>query len=112
VATSWIRNIISELTKPRPEPRVVQWVDSVEESLLYLSVLTWVRSEKGNCGSARARRRAHLEAWLISTPAAICGASLAMDETVAPSLGMTVGTGVTIPGDGAGDRRPAGKPRR
>ena len=33
-------NVISELIKPRPEPRVVAWIEETNESLLYLSVLT------------------------------------------------------------------------
>ena len=33
-------NIISELLKPKPEPKVTTWVDTADEELLYLSVLT------------------------------------------------------------------------
>ena len=33
-------NIISELKKPRPEANVTAWIESTDESLLYLSVLT------------------------------------------------------------------------
>ena len=33
-------NIISELIKPRPEAKLAAWVESADEDLLYLSVLT------------------------------------------------------------------------
>jgi predicted nucleic acid-binding protein len=57
-------NIISELVKPRPEKRVTTWVDSIDESLLYLSVLTLGEIRKGVALVADAARRVVLEAWL------------------------------------------------
>jgi predicted nucleic acid-binding protein len=59
-------NIVSELVKPKPEPRVTAWIDSTDETLLYLSVLTLGEIRKG-IGSLRdASRRVVLEAWLDS----------------------------------------------
>jgi toxin FitB len=57
-------NCISELVSPKPEPRVMKWMDAVDESLLYLSVLTLGEIRKGVAGLAQGRRRAHLETWL------------------------------------------------
>ena len=57
-------NVISELVKPRPEPRVTSWIDATEESLLYLSVLTLGEIRRGIAALPKARRRASLEAWL------------------------------------------------
>lgn len=34
-------DVISELVKPQPEPNVTAWIEGTDESLLYLSVLTW-----------------------------------------------------------------------
>jgi predicted nucleic acid-binding protein len=32
-------NCISELVRPRPQPRVIDWMEAADESMLYLSVL-------------------------------------------------------------------------
>lgn len=56
--------MLSELTRPVPSARVVEWLESVDESLLYLSVLTLGEIRKGLTILARGRRRAALEAWL------------------------------------------------
>jgi predicted nucleic acid-binding protein len=57
-------NIISELVKPSPEPSVASWIDDVDESLLYLSVLTLGEIRRGIATLPQSRRRATLEAWL------------------------------------------------
>ncbi|KTC86387.1 type II toxin-antitoxin system VapC family toxin [Legionella brunensis] len=40
-------NIISELVKPRPNERVVQWVGEKDSSILYISVITLGEIRKG-----------------------------------------------------------------
>ncbi len=40
-------NIISELLKPKPEPKVTRWIDATDEELLFLSVLTLGEIRKG-----------------------------------------------------------------
>lgn len=57
-------NIISELVKAKPEPKVIRWVESTPEDLLYLSVLTFGEIRKGIEMLPQASRRAQLEAWL------------------------------------------------
>lgn len=57
-------NVIFELVRPRPEARVVAWMEAVDEAMLYLSVLTIGEIRKGVAGLAHGRRRTHLEAWL------------------------------------------------
>ncbi|HEV3216453.1 MAG TPA: type II toxin-antitoxin system VapC family toxin [Vicinamibacterales bacterium] len=59
-------NIISELIKPKPEPKVTAWIESVDENLLYLSVLTLGEIRKGIMLLRDASRRTTLEAWLES----------------------------------------------
>ena len=59
-------NVISELVKPKPDSRVTAWVDSVDENLLYLSVLTLGEIRKGVALLQDASRRVTLEAWLDS----------------------------------------------
>jgi predicted nucleic acid-binding protein len=57
-------NCISEPTRDRPEPRVLSWLDAVDESHLYLSVLTLGEIRKGASALPESRRRSQLEVWL------------------------------------------------
>ena len=57
-------NCISGLVRPKPEPRVMDWMDAVDEGLLYLSVLTLGEIRKGIGALAQGKRRTHLETWL------------------------------------------------
>lgn len=59
-------NIISELAKPRPEPKVTTWIDATDENLLCLSVLTLGEIRKGIARVTNASRQTLLEAWLDS----------------------------------------------
>ena len=59
-------NVISELVKPRPEPKVVNWIEEIDENLLYLSVLTLGEIRKGVVALRQSARRTALEAWLES----------------------------------------------
>jgi len=58
-------NIPSEFRNPRcPEPLVSQWLDSVDEDLVFISVVTLGELRKG-CESLDAgKRRVELEQWL------------------------------------------------
>jgi toxin FitB len=57
-------NVISELVKVKPEPKVTRWIENTEETLLYLSVLTLGEIRKGIFFLPQSRRRVALEAWL------------------------------------------------
>ena len=57
-------NVISELVKVKPEPRVTAWIENIDESLLYLSVLTLGEIRKGITSLRDGARRVSLEAWL------------------------------------------------
>jgi predicted nucleic acid-binding protein len=59
-------NIISELVKRKPEPKVTTWIDATDENLLYLSVLTLGEIRKGIAVLPDASRRVVLETWLDS----------------------------------------------
>ena len=55
-------NIVFELVRQKPEPKVREWVASTDEDLLYLSVLTLGEIRKGILGVRDASRRIALEA--------------------------------------------------
>jgi predicted nucleic acid-binding protein len=57
-------NVISELVRSRPEPRVVEWMEAADEGLLYLSVLTLGEIRKGAALLAQGKRRTRVETWL------------------------------------------------
>jgi len=53
-------NIVSELVKPKPEPKVVEWIEATNEELLFLSVLTLARYGKE---SLRSKIRQDRSSW-------------------------------------------------
>lgn len=57
-------NIPSEFRNPRPEPRVVKWVDSVAEDSVFISVITLGEIRKGCELLDLGKRRKELEQWL------------------------------------------------
>ena len=56
--------MISELARPAPDARVLKWIESVEESALYLSVLTIGELEKGIARLPSSARRRKIESWV------------------------------------------------
>ena len=82
-------NVISELVKPRPEATVTTWIEDTDESLLYLSVLTFGEIRRGIAGLPQSRRRATLEAWLDKDlRARFDERILAIDQEVADRWGL------------------------
>lgn len=59
-------NVISELTKLQPEPKVVSWFQATSEELLYISVLTIGEIRKGINSLPRSNKRVLLESWLAN----------------------------------------------
>ena len=57
-------NVVSELVRKKPEPKVVQWIQDTDEELLYLSVLTMGEIHKGITSHPDAAQRVRLERWL------------------------------------------------
>lgn len=57
-------NIPSELTHPLPEPRVLQWLDAVDNDLVFLSAITLGEIRKGCDLLDVGKRRSQLENWL------------------------------------------------
>lgn len=86
-------NVVSELVKPRPNPKVTRWVDETDEGLLYLSVLTFGEIRKGITSLPNAARRTRLEAWLDGNLALrFAGRILVIDQAVADRWGRISGS--------------------
>ena len=82
-------NCVSELVRIKPHPRVIGWIESAEEGLLYLSVLTLGEIRKGLADLPQSRRRTHLEAWLeVELRARFAGRLLPIADEVANRWGL------------------------
>ena len=82
-------NCISELVRVQPEPRVLAWLEAVDESLLHLSVLTLGEIRKGLAGLSPGKRQTQLEAWLeVELRARFAGRILGIDAGVADRWGV------------------------
>jgi predicted nucleic acid-binding protein len=85
-------NVISELIKPKPEPKVTMWIDDTVEELLFLSVLTLGEIRKGVVLLPRNARRTSLEAWLSKElPLRFANRILGVDREVADRWGHLSG---------------------
>ncbi len=82
-------NCISELVRPEPEPRVVEWMEAADEAMLYLSVLTIGEVRRGLAGLVQGKRRTHLETWLeVDLQARFAGRILPIDAAIADRWGL------------------------
>ena len=81
-------NCISEAVRLHPEPRVMAWIEAIDESLLYLSVLTLGEIRKGLAALPPGRRRTRLETWLeAELRVRFSGRVLSIDSEVADRWG-------------------------
>jgi predicted nucleic acid-binding protein len=85
-------NVIAELIRSNPDPKVTKWIDATNEELLFLSVLTLGEIRKGVVLLPRNARRSALEAWLRSDlPLRFSGRILDIDQDVADRWGQLSG---------------------
>jgi toxin FitB len=57
-------NVVSEPTKPRPNPGVIAWLDSADEEGVFISTVTLSELRYGVERLSAGARRARLDAWL------------------------------------------------
>jgi len=82
-------NCISEAVRPKPEPRVLEWLEAADESLLFLSVLTLGEIRKGLALLPQSKRRTQLETWLeVELRARFSGRILPIDAGVSDRWGL------------------------
>ena len=81
-------NVMSELRRREPEPRVVRWFEQRPARQLFLSVLTLGEIRRGVERLDEGERQQALRAWLEQElPAFFSGRLLPIDEAVAQSWG-------------------------
>ena len=84
-------NVVSEWTKPRPNPGVVEWLDQVSEDDVFLSVVTLAELRRGIERLPASARRKRLDEWLRSDlPIRFEGRIAHVDGAVADECGRLV----------------------
>ena len=84
-------NVISEGAKPHPDPAIMQWLGSVDEDQLFLSVISLAELRHGVERLEAGRRRAALDQWLSDElPARFDGRLLMADVATADHWGRVV----------------------
>jgi toxin FitB len=56
--------VISEFVKPKPERRVLEWLNGIDAERVYLSVVTLGEIQRGISEKPASNRRTELEEWL------------------------------------------------
>lgn len=56
--------VISEFTAKQPNQKVIEWIDAVDDSRLFLSAVTIGEIQHGIAKLPQSRRRSELEEWL------------------------------------------------
>jgi predicted nucleic acid-binding protein len=84
-------DVISEWTKPQPNPRVVDWLGETLEHELYISVVSWAELRRGIERLAPGKRRERLAAWLENDlPRRFASRILPVDSAIADAWGRLV----------------------
>jgi predicted nucleic acid-binding protein len=77
-------NVLSEVKRPAPEPKVLAWLDTIDEDRSFISVASIAELRRGIALMAEGRRRAALASWLaVDLPARFAGRVLPIDPAVA-----------------------------
>ena len=84
--------VLSEPQKRRPSDKVVDWLRSMEESALYLSVLSLGEIHKGIAKLKDGSKRERLQAWVeVELAGRFRGRILTIDERTASLWGRICG---------------------
>jgi hypothetical protein len=88
-------NVLSEPTRPRPDPKVMDWIDTTPLNTLFISVLSLGELTKGIAQILdRDKQRAETYAgWLVSIRRQYAGRVLPVDAPVVETWGMMASTG-------------------
>src|SRR6478752_3324867 len=81
-------NVLSEVRRPAPDPKVFAWLDMIDEDRAFISVASIAELRRGIALMEEGRRRAALAAWLSADlPARFVGRILPIDPAVAERWG-------------------------
>jgi predicted nucleic acid-binding protein len=81
-------DVLSEVRRPAPSPKVLAWLDTIDEDRAFISVASIAELRRGIALLDDGRRRAALAAWLAhDLPARFAGRILPIDQAVAERWG-------------------------
>ncbi len=83
--------LLSEITKPRPDPGVLVWFEATLETQMHLSVLTLGEIRKGAFALAPGARRDRVLTWLSGIARDFAARILPVDPDVAMLWGELAG---------------------
>ena len=75
--------VVSELSRPRPDPGVVAWMSEADVASLHLSAITIGEVRRGTLRLPAGKRRTSLSDWGDRLRRSFAGRVLPIDETVA-----------------------------
>lgn len=85
-------NVLSEVTRPRPDAGVLTWLDTLDEDRSFISVISIAEIRRGVALMEAGRRRDALAAWLSEDlPARFADRVLPVDEAIATAWGDLMG---------------------
>ena len=85
--------VISELVAKKPNPKAINWIDSIDPDSAYLSVFTIGEIRKGIEKLPDSKRKTTLHSWLIEEmPARFSGRILPIDTEVVLMWGQLIGS--------------------
>ena len=81
-------NVLSEVQRPAPSPKVLSWLDTIDEDRAFISVASIAELRRGIALLEDGRRRAALAAWLAhDLPERFVGRTLPIDHAAAERCG-------------------------
>ncbi|MDQ8727499.1 type II toxin-antitoxin system VapC family toxin [Bradyrhizobium sp. LHD-71] len=81
-------NVLSEVRRPAPEPKVLTWLDAIDEDRAFISVASIAELRRGLALMDDGRRRDALSAWLsVDLPGRFSGRIIAIDPAIAERWG-------------------------
>ena len=81
-------NVLSEVRRPAPDPKVLAWLDAIDEDRAFISVASIAELRRGIALMDAGRRREALAAWLAEDlPARFGGRIVPIDPAIAERWG-------------------------
>lgn len=81
-------NVLSEVRRPAPDPKVLAWLDTIDEDRAFISVASIAELRRGIVLMDDGRRREALTAWLAEDlPARFAGRIVPIDPAIAERWG-------------------------
>lgn len=81
-------NVLSEVRRPTPSPKVLAWLDEVDEDRAFISVISLAELRRGVALMDDGRRKAALADWLArDLPERFAGRILTIEPAIAEAWG-------------------------